>query len=179
MKKLLFVCFIFIVLVTFRSNSIAQPKDVEGWRDARWGMTENQILEKFKGEAVKLKVKKNIISKYSTIGINEITIDSNKYTVYFLFDTSNTLQQVNINLVSSASRKTIETIFNSLISSFIKTYGKPIAEKDRTREKFRNIGALWIFPTTDILADAMIGNTDQIIILFTKHKGKTPKQYGY
>jgi len=57
MKSIILIIFVLISLL-FNNNVFGQPKDVEGWSKSRWGMTEDEILKVFEGEAKKLEKKK-------------------------------------------------------------------------------------------------------------------------
>jgi hypothetical protein len=178
MKKCLFTIFILSLLSSF--SLFSQPKDVSGWKATTWGMTEEQVLKAMNGEAVKLKHNKDFMKFYSSVGINQVSIDSNFFAAYFQFDKdTNDLRQVKLELTSSKIKRGNLAIFESLKKSLTLEYGTPTAIKDKDKGGFINHGALWIFPSTTVTLEAMLGRADQIFILISKSKGKTAKQFGY
>src|SRR4051812_44528656 len=41
---------VLVMCATATTISAQLPKDVEGWREAKWGMTKNQVIQAFRGE---------------------------------------------------------------------------------------------------------------------------------
>lgn len=74
-----------------------QQKDVKGWREAKWGMTEDEIIKAFKGEAIHLEKIEDWPDFYAPVGINDFMIEGEPYKVRFLMSKSKkVLQQVSI-----------------------------------------------------------------------------------
>jgi len=155
-------------------NLEPKVKDVEGFMNTRWGMTEDQILESMKGEAVKLKSRKNYrFNWYATVGIKEVTIDSNKYTVHFLMNKgTNLLQQVNLDIFYQ-NIEDPDLSFASLKNAFEKDYGKPTAESKTENPKNHSVifQAAWVFPSTIILYTAWSKNLDKSLLQFFQNDG--------
>lgn len=176
MKKIVyifsFIAFCFSVL-------LSQPKDVPGFMNTRWGMTDEEILKAMKDDAVKLKSKKMFRVSYANVGLKEITIDSNKFIGYFLMnEDTKTLSQVNLNIVYQHLEDNFET-YESLKKYFIKEYGNPTRERSEMRGNSHNKALLWIFPSTVILVSAWGNNLENLMIQYFKNVGKTPEQFGF
>lgn len=88
MRTMHFSLSLALALVLFPAVLTAHgPNDVEGWRAARWGMTEAEVLEAFKGEARTLDKEARFDRGIATIEIPAFTVEANAYHVQFLFDT--------------------------------------------------------------------------------------------
>jgi hypothetical protein len=120
-----------------------QQKDVKGWREAKWGMTENEILITFKGEAVRLEKIEEYSSWYAPIGIIDYEIAGDKYKVHFLIDKDKkVLQQVNI--IADEGFKEIR--YKKLEQILTEKYGTPsFKNSDKNESKIA-----WNFPSTII-----------------------------
>lgn len=176
MKKniiIIFLSFIFFMVAS------AQPKDIPGFMKTKWGMTDEEILNAMKDEAVKLKSKKLFRTSYSNIGLKEVTIDSNKFIGYFLMnEDTKTLSQVNLNIVYQHLEDPFET-YESLKRYLINEYGQPTKERSEMRGASHNKALLWIFPSTVILVTSWGPKLDNLMIQYFKNVGKTPEQYGF
>lgn len=131
--------------------TFGQQKDVQGWREAKWGMTENEILEAFKGEAVRLdKIEEwGQLNLYAFIGINNYDIDGNKYGVYFAMDkTAKTLKRIQIYLLDTTSGL-VRNRFRDLEKLLTEKYGAP-SFKDASDKILNKIVVSWNFPSTII-----------------------------
>jgi len=76
------IVFSLICMITI----LGQQKDVNGWQEAKWGMTEDEVLEAFKGEAIRLDKIVAYQASYASIGIINYDISGDKYLVHFIFD---------------------------------------------------------------------------------------------
>jgi len=148
MKRVLIIILIgFFLALTTSSFAKAQvTKDVEGWRGARWGMTEDQILKAFEGEAVRLEEVQIYHRRYASIGIKDFEISGHKFYVHFLMDNKEkTLRQVNIR-AKEETLGGIKVVFKSLEQLLVEKYGKPSFENEE--EDSGKI--VWKFPSTVI-----------------------------
>jgi len=153
MKRIAIIVLSLIITLCLISGVFGQPKDpkdIEGWSKSRWGMTEEEILKAFKGEAVRLKGKEIYHGAYATIGINDLKIDGHKYQVRFLMDdVKKTLQQVNIELKDD-ELPAARSIFRELEVMLVKKHG-PLSL--RTAQKEKDLSCMittWSFPSTVI-----------------------------
>jgi hypothetical protein len=139
---------VFIVVCGVSFGQV-QVKDVPGWNAARWGMTEEEILAAFKGEAVRLAKPEVYASSVATIAINRIEIGGDSFYVHFLLDfVDKKLQQVTIKPIE-VTRSNIKIIYNNLGLMLAEKYGSPTL-----RNEEENKGSLmWNFPTTTIELD--------------------------
>ncbi len=162
MKRVLLI----ILFVICTSNySFGQPKDVEGWNKARWGMTENEVLKVFEGKATAVeKPQKTLgLSKqwdaYVLVVLDEIEIGKDKYTVNFIFD-GNDKKLIKVAVVIK-DKSPSELQFSSLEQMLTEKYGSPSFTKDdRTPDKRLSRGVVlegsdlleraWNFPSTII-----------------------------
>lgn len=146
MRRLFIIILIFESIIWGNSKLFGQPKDVEGWSKAQWGMTEEQILEIFKGEVVRLDKVEFYENWYASIGINNLEIGGDKFYVHFLMNKKKkTLQQVNI-IAKEEALQGIEVVFEFLEQLLVEKYGKP-SFKNEEEYKGR---VIWNFPTTVI-----------------------------
>ena len=175
----LVVCF--IVLSGFL---YAQPKDLPGYKNTRWGMTEQEIKDAMKEEAVPLKSKKSIGlgQSYSTIGLKNISIDSNDFIGYFVMNKeTDRLTQVNLEIIAQNIDDNYDS-FNSMVKELSKEYGKPTAlytsiypEAKRPIAK-----AVWMFPSTIIFYISWGKDLDKSMLQFFHNDGrKTLKSLGF
>lgn len=174
---------IIILLIINISFLQAQPKDVPGFLETRWGMTEDQILEAMKDKVIKLKGRKDYrFNWYATLGMKEYVIDSNKYSVYFLMNNkTNRLEQVNLNIFYQNIEDNQKS-FESLKEALSKEYGPPTAveEKIQPKTKMKILRAVWYFPSTIILYTAWAKNFDKSMLQFMENNGKrTLKSMGF
>jgi hypothetical protein len=181
MKKSYYIYILTIVFTIFYIQALtAQPKDVDNWKGAKWGMTESEILKALNGEAIKLRAKKVYPrgTAYATVGIREVIIDSNKFEVYFLMNNDSVLKQINLGMTSQHMDNSLEA-FESLKKTLIKEYGEPLKEKSKGKGNSQVLGAIWVFPTTVIILYGIGSDLGRIEIMYIKNTGKTPKQYGF
>lgn len=54
MKSIAVIITAVFATVMFGSTAFSQIDDVPGWQEARWGMSESELLEVFKGRITKL-----------------------------------------------------------------------------------------------------------------------------
>lgn len=162
MKRVLFI----ILFVICTSNySFGQPKDVEGWNKARWGMTENEVLKVLEGKATAIEKPQKYqgLSKqwdaYAPVVLDEIEIGNDKYTVDFIFDDND--KKLIMVIVSIKDKSPSEVQFSSLEQMLTEKYGSPSFTKDdKTPDKRLSTGVVlegsdsleraWNFPSTII-----------------------------
>jgi len=168
MKKRFVILLIFFFIATSGPYAQAQQKDVKGWRDARWGLNEDQLLALFKGEAIRLNEVVEYKEWYAAIAIPNYEISDYEYTVHFLMDKKNkTLEQVNI----IATSKTLESIykaFSQLEKVLREKYGPPSFRNDGETDT-RDV--IWNFPSIIIdlsLMDMKIIHFKNLVIKYTQ-----------
>lgn len=78
-----------IIILLISCGYFEKSNDINGWREAKWGMTEEEIVKAFKGEAAQNE--KEIIysaEEYSNIGIRNFELGPGKYNAHFIMDKS-------------------------------------------------------------------------------------------
>lgn len=130
-----------ILLFLMCNYVLAQSNDVEGWSKARWGMTEDDLLKAFEGQAIRLE-QKNYNDSYSTIEIRDIEIGSDHYQVRFLMDNNKkTLSKVLITPLDT-DLAAAEIRFKGLEKLLIEKYGQPSFRDDKKEPDTRISGSL-------------------------------------
>ena len=134
----------------------AQPKDIKGWNKARWGMSEREIENAFKGKVEQLR--EPIIDKQEGIyvkqEINDLTFANTKFTVSFVMDDkANELREVVLTPKGSHFR----VLFGILEKKLVTKYG-PVTHRDKEDIDMQKLGKngygqdqisrVWRFPST-------------------------------
>ena len=143
-----------VLVVPFQIS--AQPKDVKGWNKARWGMSEREIENAFKGKVEQLR--EPIIDKQEGIyvkqEINDLTFANTKFTVSFVMDDkANELREVVLTPKGSHFR----VLFGILEKKLVTKYG-PVTHRDKEDIDMQKLGKngygqdqisrVWRFPST-------------------------------
>lgn len=167
MKKAIFLILFMVFYVSFATGE--ELKDVLGWRQAKWGMNENEVLQAFKGEAVRRtepelgKVEKKLPRVYWPIVIRNVIITSLyynvNYNIYFEFDkTKKSLVAVNIERPGGGyidkSSKTKSFVFDSdfyeLEALLINKYGMYTNINEDHSIVGKTTVVIWVFKSTII-----------------------------
>lgn len=137
----------------------ANPKDVNGWRQAKWGMTEKEIMDAFKGEVKQLPGKKTYgrkgkIDYYSTLCIEDLSIGTEKYKAVFMMgNESNRLERILITPVVDKAKKN-RLYYLAIKQLLIEKYGIPTTQEEKPesgrRPGLATYSSDWIFPSTMI-----------------------------
>lgn len=153
MRKAIVINIIFLLCLA--SSLSAQPKDVTGWNNTRWGMTVDEVIKTLKGKA-ELVDKPNKTVSPSKLGpvltlarITNIEINAEAFQVFFHFDE---IQKKLVRVVvSSKENAPPESQFISLENMLMSMYGKPASSEDN---KDPTVGGTfkrsWIFPSTTV-----------------------------
>lgn len=151
MKALFRTTIVLVVLMFCVVSSYSQTEDVLGWQDARWGMSEDELLAKFKSQVTKLPKKENFSNSYVDYVISDYEIESFKYTVYFHMDKdSSKLCQIVIRDNVTKSLVSRDRLFPFLESLLTRKYGVPGYKKEEKKPSDVSLERQWIFPTTTI-----------------------------
>ena len=154
------------LLFVFCSDCFPQRRDVPGWQDARWGMSEAELLRVFNSRLKKLPEREAFLAWYADYVIPEFKLEGESFAVYFQMDKrTGKLSQVLVRLNERVARTPREKLFNALASSFAREYGKPSEQKDERysfKQKYKGVelGRTWKFPTTTV--ELSYGWDDQI-----------------
>lgn len=122
MRKLVIVLAVILIGL---SNLVGQNSDsAKVWRNAKWGMTEEQVQGAFNGEIRQLSIRVEHETSYSNIFIPRVEILGNNFKVIFLFDSKEKkLIQINLQLIDATQAA---VMFDLLEQELIKKYNKPI-----------------------------------------------------
>lgn len=121
-----------LILLT-ASVSYAAPERVNGWRQARWGMTEAEVLKAFKGEAIRDEnPKESPADGRGSVCIPQFSLASQTYRVTFWF-TQNRLGKISIS--RDGSNLDGRAAFRSIEAMLREKYGPP--SLDRSNDKSR------------------------------------------
>jgi len=138
MKKLLIV----LVLLNFGYAYSQTMNDVNGWRDAVWGMSVDSVKNLFTKEKIIENTAKQTEHPFSLFRIAEYEVSDLMYEINFFF-TENTLKlnQITISRVMGFSEIAL------VESNFTGNYGKPFVKEEHPYL------CKWNFPSTIIEID--------------------------
>lgn len=132
-------------------NLAAQSEDVPGWQDARWGMKETELVERFGAQLTKLAKPDQFKDAFVNYVITPYEIESGKYTVHFQMNKESLeLDQILIRLNQMESAVPNDIYFNQLDSLLTRKYGTPKWKNDNKAQSSYNLSRQWVFPTTCI-----------------------------
>jgi len=148
MRSKLTVPLLLLLLLIVAPVFAEEAQDLDGWRAAKWGMTESDVLAVFASEAVLLKQPERFKDPMvATVAIPKYEIQSTEYRVLFGFNAKGALSLVQIapmdNITPGAWH---EVLFGSLDNLLTEKYGKPTSTKDERVSRIR----VWRFPRTVI-----------------------------
>ncbi len=126
----------------------AAPADVTGWRTARWGMTEGELVTSFGGELRRLPGRWQYGGAYATYGLFNHAFAGQEFTVFFqMNEQSHRLQQV---LLEGGRRKASPASFTAVTSALARKFGPPSGRCSSLRADGVPAATRlwWRFPTT-------------------------------
>jgi len=128
-------------------SSYAQtPDKIDGWNKAKWGMTEEEIIEAFQGQVQKREMQKMGTNRCSTLKIDNITLVDKQFKVIFIMDCNTKKLKVVIIEPSSKWRPYENFIaFDRLEEELIKKYGEPRLSKS-SNKNMESRSRVWVFP---------------------------------
>lgn len=143
------------VLVLLAITSYSQPKDLPGWHEARWGMSEREIVSAFGSRVTRLPERKLFARWHVDYVIPNFKIDRHNYTVFFqMDDRTNKLTQVLIRLNEMESRVPRDGIFSRVHLLLTRNYGSPagMTEERWSKSPIKSIhlSRKWAFLTTTV-----------------------------
>lgn len=121
--------------------------DTKGWGEAQWGMTKDQLLEAFKGQAIEIPKELFVDHKtYKIAIINDYIIDGTRFTVtFFMSIKDDKLQRVHLRSSPSVESKYLQ--FQKL---FIEKYGPPNLDKENREGFSRTLVSTWFLTSSKI-----------------------------
>lgn len=141
----------FVLSVLSTAPAPGQTKDVDGWAQARWGMTLKGVLSAFQGEVKRLgshPAMRQFGDQLAEIGIERTKFIGVPLQAYFFFDASRGLEGVLLRSAEGILASYASEYFKILESGLGRDYGEPSVRgenKDGT-----SLLSAWILPTTVI-----------------------------
>jgi len=112
-----------LALMLASVRGVARPGDVEGWRAARWNMTEGELESAFGANLALLPGRWVYGDAYATRVIGNIMLGNQRFRAIFQMNVnSERLQQV---LLEPLRRPGQEAVFHSTLDELRATYGPP------------------------------------------------------
>lgn len=135
------------LLSTFAAAAQGPVKDVEGWREAKWGMTKAQVLQAFPSEAKQeppIKTKHGFIE--GAVTITNLRANSKEMEASFDFGNGGLLDRIVLKPKGAAAMLFSEW-YKAMLPLLIEKYGQPTV---RNEPRQRSESAVWSFPSTTI-----------------------------
>jgi hypothetical protein len=141
MKYLPKTCMLAFVLLWTLARS-AEPESLDGWRNAKWGMTEGQVLNVFKGEARKTAQELQRVGTHAgdtneicLVRIPDLAMHGKPFSVDFVFEKERkTLKRIRLSCVDDDAS---ERLFSLLEKDLTAKYGKPHWLKDHADQNLK------------------------------------------
>jgi hypothetical protein len=123
---------------------------VLGWQDARWGMTEDDLVRTFGSSLQRLPKRELFQGAYVDQVIPNFILNGEVFTVRFQMDPrTKRLIQILIRLDQMDSSSSRSDAFFSVEELLQQKYGAPTYKKDET-EHLISLDRRWVYPTTTI-----------------------------
>ena len=112
-----------LALVLLSVRGAAQPEDVEGWKAARWNMTEAELEHAFGETLARLPGRWVYGNAYASRVLEDVVLGDQRFRAIFQMNVdSDRLQQV---LLEPLRRPGQEAVFRSTLGKLRATYGRP------------------------------------------------------
>jgi hypothetical protein len=163
----------FMLVLGGTGNS--QPKDVAGWQDARWGMSDNDIVRTFGSKLKKLPKKQVFRGHHVDYIIPQFEMSGHLFTVFFkMDDRADKLDEVMLRFNEMKSQIPRNDVFDPLESLLAHDYGAPGEKLDKSFKTFGNyqlidVSTVWKFATSSIELDYSWDNHLHISLLAIKY----------
>lgn len=174
----LWKCGLLIAIAACAGTAKTQtPIDVPGWQEARWGMTEAELLDTFKSRISKLPEREALKDNkgYADYAIRDYEIESNKFTVFFDMDMeTKKLMRVRVSLNDDKSMISKETLYFSPYESLLtRKYGNASYKNDERKRGMVILKRNWAFKTTTVELSYLwssMGNFNWLAIMYFPSK---------
>lgn len=125
---------------------VVASKDINGWGEAKWGMTESEILEIFQGKVAKQERKYYFADDFADTVINNIEIGEFSAKAEFIMNAkTNKLSAVKLSLNKKGDNCKI--CYEKLRDLLTAKYGEPPSKDKR---EYDTTTSEWIFQRTKI-----------------------------
>jgi hypothetical protein len=148
LHRLLLIIFLALVFAPLRPG--AQSPEPDGWRAARWGMTEAELERAFGARLVRLPGRWIYGGAYATRALDDIELGDARFRAFFQMNAeSDRLQQV---LLEPLRRTGPESLFRDTLAELRETYGPPSAacKVPRSGGGPLSLEFWWRFPSTTV-----------------------------
>ena len=141
-------------IMTCAATCHPQQKDVLGWEDSRWGMSETRLVNTLGARLTKLPKPQSFLDLHVDHVI-ALELQGEQFTVFFQMENrTNTLSQVLVRLDEMETRQPREDLFTKLEFWLTKQYG-PATSRSNERDSRSAIKSLalnrtWKFLTTTV-----------------------------
>jgi hypothetical protein len=143
---MIIIFFSLLVCPVFAQNN-SFNQDINGWQNARWGMTEEELTRTFGSSLTKSPQREKQQGKYSDYAVRNYVIgDINFIVSFFMSDLTNKLIEIRMTKQWNPNKPANENEFNNLASLLMNKYGQYSRETNDGHKK--NIE--WSFPSTSI-----------------------------
>ena len=123
MKPRLPLLLICLTTMLAPSHLVGQPTDGNGWRAARWGMTEGAVADAVGASLVRLPGRRIYGGAYATLAQKDILLGGKRFRAIFQMNlATGRLQQV---LLEPVRRPRQEAQFRAALAELRETYGRP------------------------------------------------------
>jgi len=128
----------------------AAPRDIEGWRGARWNMTEAELERTFGNSLAHLPGRWIYGNAYATRALGDVRLGNLRFRAIFQMNAdSGRLQQI---LLEPLRRQRPDAVFSAALGELRKTYGPPSRSCNVPRSGGGplSVEIRWRFPTTTV-----------------------------
>jgi hypothetical protein len=135
--------------------SSAQQKDVLGWENSRWGMSERNLISSFGSRLTKLSEPMSFLDLHTDHIVAALEIQGQRFTVFFQMNNrTNRLSQVLVRLNEMEARLPRDELFSNIDSQLTHQYGSATSRSDerdfKSTIKSVYLYRTWKFPTTTV-----------------------------
>ena len=126
--------------------------DLPGWRDSRWGMTEDEVERAFGDDATRLPGRWLYGGAYADLAVRDVEIAGLEFTAYLQMNAqTDRLQQV---LLERRRVGALPAAFEQLVDGLIETLGPPATDCAQAKSGGQPLDyqLTWRFPSTTVHA---------------------------
>ena len=140
------------------------PKDPRGWQEAKWGMTESQIIKVLNGSATLFTdnpIDRSMSFGVSRFGIENFQINRTSFRVLFFMDPGSKGGLMAVMLQPLATtREPPPVIFSDLRALLVSKYGTPTCEEEPPGIVSAK-SCVWEFPSTVVTLSLISSKYEQ------------------
>jgi hypothetical protein len=139
-------------LLSVAAESAAALEDLPGWRDTRWGMTEDEVDRALGDDATRLPGRWVYGGAYADLAVRDVEIAGLEFTAYLQMNAqTDRLQQV---LLERRRTGALPAAFEQLVDGLVETLGPPATDcaQAKTGGQPLDYQLTWRFPTTTVHA---------------------------